>query len=123
MSRGRRSSPTSSAAFRMSAMRSSVHVLSAVDRQGRARDETGILVNQEGYASGDLVGAAQPINWNARDDLPEYLLRHRGDHVRVDVSGRNRIDGDAGAGALLGQRLGEAVDAGLGRGIVHLAIL
>ena len=49
--------------------------------------------------------------------------RHRGDHVGVDIAGRDRVDGDAGARAFLRQRLGEAVDAGLGGGIIDLAVL
>src|SRR5690606_39818513 len=44
-------------------------------------------------------------------------------HVGADVAGRDGVDGDAEARVLLRQRDGEAVHAGLGRGVVGLAVL
>ena len=74
-------------------------------------------------AARDLVRLSEAADRNLRDDLAEHVLRHRGDHVRVDIAGRDRVDGHAVARAFLRQRLGEAVDARLGGGIIDLAIL
>jgi hypothetical protein len=60
---------------------------------------------------------------NLGDDLLQHVLGHGRDHVGVDIAGRDRVDGDAGARAFLRQRLGEAVDAGLGGGVIDLAVL
>ena len=40
-------------------------------------------------------------------------------HVRIDHTGRDRIDGDAGRPQFLGQRLCQSVDGGFCRGIMH----
>ena len=66
---------------------------------------------------------AEPADRNAGDDLLQHVRRHRAHHVGIDVAWRDGVDGDAEARAFLGQRLGEAVDARLGRGVVDLAIL
>ena len=58
-----------------------------------------------------------------RDDRFAHLLRHRHHHVGGDIARADRVDGDADARALLGQRLGDAEIAGLGGGIVHLGEL
>src|SRR5690606_39484421 len=50
-------------------------------------------------------------------------LGHRHHHVGADVAGGYRVDGDAVARVFLRQRDGEAVHAGLGRGVVGLAVL
>ena len=42
------------------------------------------------------------------------------DHLGVDVAGADHVHGDALLGVLLRQRLGEADQAGLGGGVVHL---
>src|SRR5262249_27522927 len=55
------------------------------------------------------------------DDLFHRLFGNGGDHVGVDVAGRDAIHGDALARALLRQRFREADHAGFRRGIVHLA--
>src|SRR6185312_15930275 len=94
--------------------RKSVHVLAAVDRERRAGDELGILGAEEGDAAGDLLGAAEAADGDAGLDLLQHVGRHGGDHVGVDVAGGQGVDGDAVAGAFLGQGLGEAVDAALG---------
>src|SRR3954470_21938660 len=103
--------------------RPSIHVLAAVDRQRRAGDEAAVLGAEEGDSAGDLVGAAQTADRDSRDDFLEHLGRDRRDHLGVDIAGRDRVDGDSGAGALLGERLGEAVDARFGGGVIDLAIL
>src|SRR5688500_8565 len=103
--------------------RCSIHVLAAVDRQSRAGDEAAVFRAEENDATGDLVGAAQTADGNPRDDLLEHVGRHRRDHLGVDVTGRDRVDGDAGPRAFLGQRLGEAVDAGFGGRIIDLPVL
>ena len=60
------------------------------------------------------------MRWN---DPLQYLLGHGAHHVGIDIAGRDGVDRDALGGAFLGQRLGEAVDAGFGGSIVHLAVL
>ena len=119
---GRRSGPTAWPAERNRAP-PSVHVLAAVDRQRRASDEAAILVDQECDPAGDLLGLAEAPDWDPSDDLAEHFLRHRGDHVGVDVPRSDGVDRDAVSRAFLRQRLGEAVDAGLGGGIIDLPVL
>ncbi len=53
----------------------------------------------------------------------ENFLRHGGNHLGVDVAGRDGVDGDALGGAFEGQGLREAVHAGLGGRVVGLAHL
>ena len=50
----------------------------------------------------------------------EDLLRDRRHHLRADVAGRDRVDGDALLRDLERERLGEAVHAGLGGRVVGL---
>ena len=119
----RRPSPTPSSTPTPKAERRSVHVLAAVQRQRRARDETALVGDQEQHAAGDLVGIAEAADGDARHDLLQHVGRHRAHHVGVDVAWRDRVHGDALAGAFLGQRLGEAVNAGFGGGVIHLAVL
>jgi hypothetical protein len=45
-------------------------VLAAVDRQGRAGDEAGILAAQEGDAARDLLGLAEPADRDRATILP-----------------------------------------------------
>jgi hypothetical protein len=59
----------------------------------------------------------------ARRSSASTSARDGGDHVGIDIAGRDRVDGDADARAFLRQRLGEAVDAGFGGGVIDLAIL
>src|SRR6185437_15682580 len=101
----------------------SIHMLAAVDRQRRAGDEAGLVGDEEEHAASDLLGMAKPPDGDARDDLLEHVGRHGAHHLGVDVARRDGVDGDPLAGAFLRQRLGEAVDARLGGGIIHLAVL
>ena len=82
-----------------------------------------ILGDQEGDAARDLVGLAEPADRDLGDDLLQHVGRHRRDHVGVDIARRDRVDGDAELRAFLRQRLGEAVDARFGGGVVDLAVL
>src|SRR6185369_3153161 len=100
-----------------------IYMLAAVDRERRAGDEIGVVGDEEKNAARDVLGLAEAAHRNARHDLLEHVLRHRAHHVGVDVAGHDRVDRDAEARTLLRQRLGEAVDAGFGRGVVHLAVL
>src|SRR5437773_1882073 len=101
----------------------SIHVLPAVDRQRRTGDEARFLADEEGDSARDLMCLAEPPYRDLGDNLAEHVLRHRGDHIGVDIAGRDGIDRDAIARALLGQRLGEPVNARLGGGIIDLAVL
>src|SRR6185312_3976594 len=58
-----------------------------------------------------------------RHDLGAHVLGHRHHHVGAHVAGRDGVDGDAELRVLLRQRDGEAVHAGLGGGVVGLAVL
>src|SRR5712664_3618617 len=100
-----------------------VHMLAAVDRQRRAGDETGIVSDQEHHAAGYFIGLAEPADRDLGDDLFQHVGRHGRDHVGLGVTRRDGVDGDPLRCAFLGQRLGEAVDARLGGGVVDLAVL
>src|SRR5260221_12332724 len=63
----------------------SVHMLAAVDRQRRAGDETRLVGDEEEHAAGDLLGIAEPSDWDARDDLLEHIGRHGAHHLAVDI--------------------------------------
>src|SRR5579859_1615502 len=101
----------------------SIHMLAAVDRQRRAGDEAAVLGDQERDTARNLRRVAEAADRDLGDDLLQHILGHRGDHVGVDIAGRDRVDGHAELGAFLRQRFGEAVDTGLGGGIVDLAVL
>ena len=98
-------------------------MLPAVDRQRRAGDEIGLVGGQEHHAAGDVVGMAEPAHRDAGDDLLQHVLGHRAHHLGIDIARRHRVHRDAEPRALLRQRLGEAVDARLGGGVVHLPVL
>src|SRR5208282_6365895 len=100
-----------------------IHMLPAIDRQRRAGDEAGRVADQEHHAARDLLGVAEPADRNPRHDLLQHVLGHGAHHVGVDVAGRDGVDGHALARAFLRQRLGEAVDARFGGGVVDLAVL
>src|SRR3546814_486691 len=51
------------------------------------------------------------------------FLGHGHHHVGADVAGRDGVDGDAEARVFLRQGDGEAMHAGLGGGVVGLAVL
>src|SRR5580698_1001510 len=99
------------------------NVLTAVYRQCRPGNVTGFFRGEEGDAAGDLIGHAEPSDRDAGDDLLQDVLRHRRNHLGVDIAGRDGVDRDALLGVFLRQRLGEADHAGLGGRIVGLANL
>ena len=99
------------------------YMLAAIDRQGRAGDETGIVGDEEHDAAGDVICCAQSADRDAFHDLFQNIRRDGADHFCVDIAGRDGINRDADAGAFLGQRLGEAVDAGFGGSVIDLAVL
>src|SRR5262245_20573487 len=98
-------------------------MLAAVDRQRRAGDEARILIDEEGNASSDLLRLAEASNGDPGDDLAEYFLRNRGDHVRIDIARCDGVHRDVAPRAFLRERLGEAMDARFGGRIIDLAIL
>src|SRR3546814_13636724 len=73
----------------------SIHVLAAVDRQRGAGDERPFIGAEEGDATGDLIGMAQPADRHPGDDLRKHVLRDGGDPFRIDIAGSQRIDGDS----------------------------
>src|SRR5205823_15133850 len=72
----------------------SIHVLAAIDREGRAGDEIGLVRDQEQDGAGDVLGLAEAADRNPCDDLFENVLRHRAHHLGIDIAGRNGVDGD-----------------------------
>ncbi len=77
------------------------HVMPAVDREVRAGDPRGLVVEEEGDGVGDLVGLAEAADGDLRDDLGAYVLGDRHHHVGADVAGRDGVDGDAQLGIFL----------------------
>ena len=65
----------------------------------------------------------EPAHGDACYDLLEHIGRHGAHHVCIDVAGCDRVDGDALGSTLLGQRLGEPVNARFRGGVVDLAVL
>ena len=98
-------------------------MLPAVDAHGGAGHEAAVLAGEEGHPAGDFLGHAEPADRDLGDDLLQHRCGHGGDHVGVDIARRDRVDCHPELRAFLRQRLGEAVDAGLGGGIVDLAVL
>src|SRR4029079_4130536 len=62
-------------------------------------------------------------DWHRGHDPAQDVRAHCGDHRRIRVAGRDRVDRDTQGGGLQGERLREADDAGLGGGVIRLAAL
>ena len=103
------------------------HYHSAVGRQGRAGDETGVVGGQEHDAPSHLFRLAEAAHRNLGNNrLFEHVRRNGHDHFGRDIARTNRVDGNALAGVLLRQRLRETKIARLrGRivGLAHLPLL
>ena len=69
------------------------------------------------------MSGAQAAHRYTLNDLFQHTLRNGGNHVGIDIARRQRVDGDAIAGAFLRQGFGEAVNARLGGSIVDLTVL
>src|SRR3712207_2191762 len=108
-----------------------LHVQAAVDAPDLPGDVAGRVRGEEVHDAGDLLGLAQPADRGLGLELVDDLVRHRPAPLGCRVAGRDGVDGDAQpaglAGALhlvsglAGQRLGQAQQPGLGRGVVRLA--
>ena len=71
--------------------------------------EPGIVGGEKYDAAPDLFRFAEAADRNRwQDTVLKNVFRHRLHHFGVDVTGSDRIDGDADAPAFLCQRLGEA---------------
>src|ERR1051326_9588451 len=98
-----------------------IHVLTAVDGDVGAGDERRFLGAQVDDQARDLVGPAQAADRDLRQDFRvQDFLRDRGHHLRADVARGYGVYRDALARDFQRERLGEAVDAGLGRRVVGL---
>ena len=93
-----------------------------------AGDEPGALADQEGYGVRHVLGAAGPADRDLADRRLLEVLEVDADpgrggrrHVGHDEAGRDRVRGDPEPAQLDRERLGEALQAGLGRGVVGLA--
>ena len=98
-------------------------VLPAVDRERGAGDEVRVVGGEEVDTARDVLRGAEAAARDAGDDLLQHLPRHGAHHLGVHVAGRDGVDDDLAFRALLSEGLGEAVDAGLSGGVVHLAHL
>src|SRR5271167_1973202 len=92
-----------------------------------AGDEARVLADQEGDSGRHVGRLADPVyGYLLLVGLHELLERHlqAGGHVRGHVGGdevrRDRVRGDPELAQFLGERLGEALHAGLGGGVVGL---
>src|SRR6516165_4908786 len=111
------------------------HVQAAVDGPDLAGDVRGLVGGEEADGAGDLLRPGKPAQRNLLPDPLQRPFRHGGHHVRGDVTGSDRVDGQPDAlprGAtgpldledrLLGQRFGQAEQPRLGCGVVGLADL
>src|SRR5207342_959619 len=99
------------------------HVLATVRAEVGAGDPARLVGDEERNGVGDLVRLAQAAGGDLRDDLVAHFLRHGHHHVGADVARGDGVHGDAELRVLLRQRNREAVHAGLGRGVVGLALL
>src|SRR6478752_4179963 len=99
----------------------------AGDVDDLAGDEAGLLAHEEGRRGGDVLGLADAGDGDLLGRPLEELLE--GDahalgglarHVGGDEAGGDRVGGDPELAELDRERLGEALQAGLGRGVVRL---
>src|SRR5262249_13191784 len=93
----------------------------AVYRQDLTRDVARLVRGEERHRARDLLGGPDATARRQVDHARADLLRHVRRQVGRDEAGRHRVDRDAPVAVLLGHRLGEADDPGLGRGVVRLA--
>ena len=86
----------------------------------RILSEAGVRRALESQIKGDDLVLGMPIHYglgyglpggDLRHDLFQHIGRHCRDHVGIDISRRDGVDGDAEARAFLRQGLGEAMDA------------
>src|SRR5918997_6509283 len=107
-----------------------LHVQAAVDAPDLTGDVAGGVRGEEVHDPGDLLRLAQPADRDLGLEALEHLLRHALEHLGGGVARRHGVDRDAQpvglAGALHlhrglpGQRLRQAQQPGLGRGVVGL---
>ena len=99
----------------------------AIDHQGVAGDERGVVGHQEGGGRRDLGGLAEPVELVLVDDLvpvdlhgrvAQHAVHHRG----VDEAGADAVGPDALGAVVDGQVLGQEDDPAL-RGVVGAAPL
>src|SRR5919107_3768537 len=68
-------------------LRTSGHVLPAVDGEGRSGDEAGLVGGQEEHAAGDLLGFSETADGNERQDLGlQNLFGNRLHHFGGDIA-------------------------------------
>mmetsp|Transcript_28306 Transcript_28306/g.74902 ORF Transcript_28306/g.74902 Transcript_28306/m.74902 type:complete len:398 (+) Transcript_28306:39-1232(+) len=99
----------------------SSHVHAAVHVQHLPRDVPGAGCGEEQDGIGDLLRIAKAAGRHGLQELVLPLLLEAVGHVRGDEAGGQGVHGDAAAADLPGEGAGEAVHAGLGRGVVGLA--
>src|SRR5918998_6497357 len=107
-----------------------LHFQAAVDAPDLPGDVAGRVRGEEVHDAGDLLGLAEPAERDLALEVVEHLVRHRPEHLGGGVARCHGVDGDAqpvglaGAlhlhGGLAGQRLRQAQETGLGRGVVRL---
>ena len=58
-------------------------------------------------AAAEALLVAEASDRDSRDDLLQYIRRHRAHHIGIDVAGRYGIDGNVLGGGFERQRLGK----------------
>src|SRR3954464_4765881 len=102
--------------------RASRVILAAIYRHRGSSDETGIVGGEEHHGARDLLGLAETVDRDLRQNgLVEHVLWHRLYHLGIDIARADDIHGDAKLGIFQRQRLGETDIAGLGGRIIDLA--
>jgi hypothetical protein len=86
--------------------------LSAVDRNGRARDEAAIIGTQPQDCSGDVVGRAQASHRSRHGGLTLRLLARRLEVMGEDRPRGEYVHADALIGIIQRRNLGQRYDAG-----------
>src|SRR5450755_4071696 len=109
------------------------HVQAAVDGPYLSGYIGGLVGAQETHDPSNLLRPAEPTDRDLPPDAREHIVRNGGEHVRGDESGGYRVHREAEPVAhwpvraveledgLLGQRLRQAEQSGLGRCVIDLA--
>src|ERR1700730_13976170 len=90
-------------------------ILADICGQGSASHEACVVAREEGDTFRNLFRFSKPSDRNLRNDAFQNLLRHGGNHFRVDVTRRDTIDGYSPLRVFLCKRLREADHPSLGR--------
>src|SRR5688572_1648174 len=97
------------------------HVEAAVDVEDLARHVGRPVSGEESYHFRHFAGGTDALQRNLGEQRVARLRRHGRGHVRLDETGRHRVDENAPVRELPRARLGEPDQTRLGRRIIGLA--